>query len=314
MDTGFFRSRHFAISAVIAALILVAGATAVSMHDFGFPGSSSSECRVRLPTGDALRTTPRTTDEGATRILRWSADAAAFDVARIDVCLAVGDLAVEPADDGNVTLELRLRGGAPELRETFPYNVAFARGSDGGLAIAAWQGAVRERWSMENEGLPAATVVLRLPQDVRVEGSVASAFGHVGAAAVRAANLTLDTNSGDVRAAGLLLEGGLRAETNFGNVELELASVGTGRIVAESNSGDIDLKLPQRADVGYDVVAESSTGDIVVRIGDAESYENDSHAVGGTARVRSAGYGTKPTQVEIDADTSFGDVRVIAEN
>lgn len=128
---------------------------------------------------------------------------------------------------------------------------------------------------------------------------------------MRASSLDLESNFGRVVATGIDLAGDARLHTSAGDVVLALASVQSGAIDATSSFGDVEVELPARADVGYDVVGETDFGEVTIRIGPTDHYESEGgHAAGERESARSAGFDSKPTKLTVAGSSSAGDVRI----
>lgn len=276
---------------------------------WGFNQLTSAGCRERIAEGAAIEPTRDVSDLEQNRVLRYSFDASAFDRASLDICAALGDVTVEPSQSSNLTVEVRISGGSPELRDKLVTHVAFAQ-RDGTLNVASWQAAVEHRWRLGEQTFPSLTVVVKAPESLVYAITLTGSSADLRVSDLRVSNLTLDSKFGDVRASGVLMEGNVHAATRSGDIVLNFTSVQSGAILADTRFGDIDIALPNRADTGYDAYVDTNFGDVHVNIGAAEIYEGG-HGQDET-HVRTAGYAEKPTKVEVRAETRSGDVRIVA--
>lgn len=311
MDTGFFQSKQFVASAIVATLILAGGALAVSQSSLGPTTFRTAGCDARVLPGAAIDVAPVVADEEERRVLTFTLDAAAFDAATVKLCTRAGDIVVEPTSADALTLEVRIVGGTAAERAEMPLHTSFTT-EGSALGVAAWEGAREYPWRFSGS-IPSAQIVLRVPDAMLTDADLANVHGDVRASGLRASTLNARTSSGDVALLDILAEGGVEAASRFGDVTLQFASVQTGNVTAETSSGDVEVRLPSRADVGYDVYAETRTGEVTVRVGDAETYESDARGLGQEVHVRTRGFDAAPTQVTVRTEARHGDVLVVAE-
>lgn len=307
-DPGFLRTRFFAVAALVAALVLGGAAAAYLVAD-GFDAGSSASCDAVDVPGARIAAEPVVEDEGARRTYRWTIDAAAYRAGVASGCLSVGELLVEPSPDGRVHLEARVTADAAEAVQATRIAASFA--DEGGRLNVD----VRElergvaRGGFRDEGAQVALVV-RLPAQGAWDVRAANDVGDVRVSGLLVGNLTLESDVGDVRALDVDVSGDIDASSDVGSVVLSLASVQGGEIRAATDVDDIEIELPQRADLGYDVTAASDVGGVDVRIGETELYEREDRQVGGEVRARTRGFAEKPSQVTILARSDVGSVRV----
>lgn len=311
MDQGFFRSKQFLVAAFVAALILVGGATVLALSDVG--GSylrSERGCSAIALDGSPLApdTASETSDGDKARDESFALDAP--DLARLDACLAVGELLVEPSPDGSVHVDVRVRSDAAASTRETVVETRFARGEDG-VRLAVWQSRVGYSTSVFGGSDSAeTTVVVQVPDGARFEMRATTDVGDVRADGVMLGNATLSADVGDVHVTSVDLVGDLDARSDVGDVIVHLGSVQTGEVHAAADVGDVEVRLPKRADVGYDVSATSGVGEVDVRLGDTETYKENNDPPGEKVEARSRGYASKPTQVRVVADADVGSVVV----
>lgn len=314
MEPGYFTSRQFLVAAAVAAF-LVAGAAAAWSFGAGEGGIvlDARACQAPAHLGTQIPTTPRVErDEDGERVVAsYDVDAGEAVGGSVHVCTAVGEVLVEPSPDALAHLQVRV-AGEPDAVAATSYGTWFGR-HDGTLVLQAWverQASSGSFWGMRNGA--EAVIVLQVPMtgayDVVALADVGDA--RVGALLVR--ELRVETAVGEARATGVDLTGNATISSDVGRAVLSAASVQTGTISVASDVDDVEVELPRRADVGYDVTASADVGDVDVEVGDTELDERDSDGPSASAHVRTAGYASKPTQVRVVATADVGSVRVVA--
>lgn len=311
MDKGFFRSREFTIAIALALLVLAGGAFAIQNAYFGHSREGSIGCAAPGEAeGVPLATLARTQgDSPRHRILSHAFDASAFAQGRLALCGDYGDVAVTVSP--NATAEVRFHVFAARDGDQAPLDRTDVRvaldARDGRVVLSAWT-AAQPVYALDfgSSTLVNVKIEVLLPAHLAWDLDVEAGSGDVVLTGIRVRDARVDSDFGHVEARALDLSGNLTVETGSGGIDLVLASVQTGRILLDSSFGDIVARLPERADVGYDVRVEASFGDADVRIGPAEAYETTDDGT----HVRSAGYDAKPTKVVIDVETGSGDVEV----
>ena len=312
MDTGFFQSRQFAVAAFVAAMLVVGGATVLALGG-GVGGSflrAEDGCAARAAAGapPAPEHAAAEGDGGRTRDESFAVNAS--DLAGLDLCVAIGELRLVPSDDGRLRVDVRIRGDTAEAARETVVEARFAR-DDKGLRVAVWQS--RVGYSSSPFGGQDATetvVTVRVP-----DGAWPDLAGSVGVGGLRATdvmlgNATLDVDVGDVRLLRVDLAGDLEARVDVGEAIVHLGSVQAGTLTVGTDVGDVELRLPPRADVGYDVTAQSGVGSATVRIGETEDRTESSGTTGESVHARSRGYDAKPTKVRVHASADVGSVLV----
>ncbi|GEM_PF-4521178 len=308
---GFVGSKPFIVAVALAALVLLAGAGAYAVGRSTLGARADPGCSApSFAAGHALAPsseTARALGGRTSRVITYDLPANAT-VGFLDACAVVGDVAVSPSTDGRAHVVFTITARSADAAQRTEVGLALAD-----ARLGAWQATVGKSVSLFGESSASADVRVELPSssgafDARLESDV----GDVALERLLVGNLTAGSTTGDVTLTDLDLAGDLKAATSTGDVRATLASVQPGNLSLRSATGDITLRLPTRADVGYDATADTSTGDASVDLGPTEVNERSHDDVGGHVHARSAGYSAKPTQAVVTAETSTGDVRVEA--
>lgn len=312
IDTAFFRTKQFVIAAVAAVFILGAAAAAYTVGGFSSGFAHHEGCRVAVE-GAPLEASPGVlVDEGGRRrTVTYTFDAAGFDGGSLVACSPVGEILVEPSPDTSVHVEFRIRADNAAAAEATDVRVRFTRlGS--GLGIAAWQETVGESTEAFGTRSASVTTLIRLPATGAYDVELTSEVGDLRVSQLLVGDLALHSDVGEVRALDVDVQGNVALTSDVGDVIADLRSVQSGRIDASSDVGRVEIRLPQRADIGYDVVAASDVGDVDVRLGETETYTRESEGPGAHVEARSRGYEGKPTKVRVTALSDVGSVQVLA--
>lgn len=315
MDNGFFGTKYFAISLAIAIAIVAGAAGAYQLANVSVRSGWSDGCDAPALGGSTLEVAPEETieDEGERRTIVYRFPAGAYAGGLADMCSPFGDITVDPSLDDAVEVTFVITSDYLAAVEETVVEAEFT--SDGGrLALGAWVPRVGESGGVFNDESAHVRLQVRVPDNGPWDLRAATAAGNVHVKDVMASDLTLRSSFGNVVATGVDLAGDAILGSSSGNVILRLASVQTGSIEAKSSFGDVEVEVPQRADVGYDVDAETNFGEVTLRIGPTDEYSSDGGHAGDHERARSAGFDSKPTQVTVVASSSAGDVRVVASD
>lgn len=314
MDAGFFRSRQFAVAAAVAVLVLAAGGVVLALGNG--PGGSflraDAGCGPLAVPGAEVQAERKAdaADGGKARDESYVVDAS--DLAGIDACVAVGELLVVPSVDGKVRVEVHVRSDVEEATRETVVEARFARGPEG-LRVAVWEPRVGYTGDIFGSRQAAQVIVtVQVPDGAqpRLDGDV-----HVGDLRVEDVMLgsaAVSVDVGGLRVLRVGLAGDLETRVDVGDTIVHLDSVQTGALNVASDVGDVELRLPTRADVGYDVTAESSVGSVEVRIGETENYRESGDGPGSSVHARSRGYDQLPTRVRVTVAADVGSVLVSA--
>lgn len=312
MDPGYFQSKHFAVAAFVAALILVAGATALTLGNGLGSSFARGEVGCEAPTVAGSPTQPareaQSSDGGKARDESFVVNAS--DLAAVDACVAVGEFILAPSEDDRVRVTVRVRSDAAEATSETLVETRFARGPDG-LRLAVWEARVGYATSGFG-GTNAADVVVtvHVPDGARPDLVARTHVGDVRVTDVMVGNATASVDVGDLRILRADLAGDLDARVDVGSAVVQLDSVQSGTLGVTADVGDVELRLPTRADVGYDVTAQSGVGSVEVRLGETEDYREEDEPTGGNVHARTRGYDAKPTKVQVTVTSDVGDVLV----
>lgn len=244
--------------------------------------------------------------------MEWTFDASTFDAGLAELCVAVGEVLVQPSVDDLVRIEARIEADAQQAVDATEMVVAFAQ-QDGELNLAVYEARVGQSRTMFGGHGAGVTLIVQLPARGAWDLDLATAVGDVRASDLLVGNLTARASVGELRTLDLDLVGNVDVETSVGSIIIDLRSVQSGTITARADVDDVEISLPTRADVGYDVKATTSVGEVDVRIGETETYTSRDQDVGGDVHAVSKGYASKPTQVKVDVSANVGDVVVAAK-
>lgn len=310
LDPGYFRTKYFVIAAVLAGLMLGGAATAYFVNEEFRWGIDEEGCRSRLAAGTPLDAGQQVTEnEERRRTLAWTVDAAGLDAGMLDACVAVGELVIEPSPDERVRVEARIRGESGQAVSATEMVVEAAREGNV-LNVAVYESRVGHSRTLFGRDGAEVTLVVQLPGNGAWEVKGATAVGDLRVSDLMVRELKASTSVGNVRAVDLDLMGNLSADTSVGSILVAPRSVQSATIRAATSVDNVEIRLPTRADVGYDVTAASDVGAVDVRIGETEVYTSRDDTVGGDVHARSKDYGAKPTQVVVEVETSVGDIIV----
>lgn len=310
MDAGFFGSKFFVIAIVAGGIVLATGAALYNVGS-GFIGDDVRGCDAPSMTGPRIDATPRDERVGdEERRVSYALPADALVGGLADLCVAVGEVVVTQATGDAAEVVFTIRGPSTAVDRT-QVRAEFTQ-RDGGLGLAAWEAVAGRTGTLVSRRSVDVTLEVRLPQTGAFDLRATSDVGDVRATSLLLGNATLSTDVGDVVATALDVQGNVTVTTDVGQVTLQLDSVQSGKIRASSDVNDVEVRLPQRADVGYDVHATTDVGDATVEIGPTERFESRSDGPGDDVQARSQGYATKPTQVVVEATSDVGDVVVKA--
>ena len=316
MEPGFFSSREFVVSAIVAlAAVGVGAAFALDGDVLGFGGHSYSRdaCdEPDLPGADLEGATHRSEEVDGGRVVRYAFDPADRQGGAIAGCAVFGDVAVGASPDGLVHVAFTIHAEGSRARELLDATVVRAvfRDAGAGLAVLAW---IEEEGAFSGVGSSRTTltdVEVLVPATGAYDVRLDTSFGLASVDGIMTREAVLESDLGDVRVSGVDAQGDLTADTSHGDIEVSLAGVRNGTLRLTSNLGDLILTLPQRADVGYDVTAASDLGEVDVSVGPAETYDSQGEGMGERVHVRTVGYADKPAQVVVLSESNHGDVTV----
>ncbi|HUR68133.1 MAG TPA: hypothetical protein VM370_02725, partial [Candidatus Thermoplasmatota archaeon] len=209
MNTTFFTSKYFLISAVVAALVV--GGAAGAYYTTGIGGSFEvrDACDAPPLAGTALAAAPSrlVDDDGKRRTDTFRFDAAAYQGGAIHLCASVGEILVEPTNGTTVELQWIVQGRSQRVVEET--RVAAAAHNDGGrLTVGAWEATVGRDggWFGGGDG-PDTRLVVRLPESGAYALRIATDVGDVHVNGLRASALHATSDVGNVIVGDVDLEG-----------------------------------------------------------------------------------------------------------
>lgn len=313
MDSRFFGSKYFAVAAAVAAAILVGAASAYYMTDAGATYQTLDACDAPALGGSEVSVTPRVEvdDDGERRMEAYTWNTTGLVGGRLDLCLAVGEIDVEPADGDALSVEVETYSGSARAVADTKTEVRFAKDGDR-LVLAAWESARGAERSLFDGNGAAVRLVLRVPPSGAFTVHATNDVGDIRVSGLMVEDPTFQTDVGSVLVRNVDVVGNATLISNVGDTILHATSVTSGAIRLTSDVGNAEAQLPQRADVGYDVTATTDVGEAFIAIGDVESSESEGEGPGEHRSARTSGFASKPTRVTVEATTDVGDARIVA--
>lgn len=312
MDPGFFSSKHFVVSGLVAVAIIAGAAGAYYATPIGGSHGWSGGCDAPSLAGAplAVEATTEIEDDGERRVVTYRLPAGSYTAGSLDACSPFGEIVVDPALGDEIEVRFTIEAPiAAAVEETDV--VAQLRDDGGALVVGAWIERIGETSGIYgNDRSAHVRLQIRLPDTGAWDIDAHSSAGDVHVSDVMVGTLDLESSFGNVVAIGIDLAGDATLMTSAGDATLSLASVQSGRVLADSSFGNVEIELPSRADVGYDVVGETSFGEVTIRIGPTDEYDSEGSA-GERETARTAGYDSKPTKVQVTGTSSAGDVRIV---
>jgi hypothetical protein len=219
----------------------------------------------------------------------------------------VGDVEIVPASGSETRVVFTISGDERAVQAT-QVEAKFARASDGGLVVAAWESrAGRSVGFFDGRGA-SASVRIEVPETGAFDVTASADVGDVTLRGLLVGDVTLDTDVGDASVRDADVQGNVTIRTDVGDVDAGIASITNSTVRVTTDVGDAKLRLPSRADIGYDVKATADVGDVRLEIGPTESSDHTKEAPGETWNARSQGYSSKPAQVRVVVTTDVGSI------
>lgn len=315
-SAGFLSSKYFLVSAAVAAAILAAGATTyVASEGAGTSWVGGTDCDApRLPSAVVDATlVARLDDDGKTRTQTYTLDGASFTGGALDLCLAVGEIVVEPSAGSSIEILVVTTANSAAAVEGTRVPVAFRADGDR-LIVGAWQEAHgRSRGAFGTHDGADVALTVRVPSSGPYDVRASNDVGDVRVSGLMIDDLDASADVGSVIVRDVDLLGNATLAADVGDALLVASSVQTGTIRLTTDVGNAEATLPSRADVGYDARASASVGETVIRIGPTEHYDSEADGAGETETARSAGFASRPTRVVVHVDADVGDARITTE-
>lgn len=119
------------------------------------------------------------------------------------------------------------------------------------------------------------------------------------------ADLTADTSNGKITLNGKV--GELYADTSNGRIDARLTPTKSADWTLDTSNSDVILRVPETAEIGYDITADTSNGDVTFEMSQTEPVgEQDDDE----RHERTTAYSTRSIQVAVAIDSSNGDIDV----
>lgn len=315
-SAGFFASKYFLVSVAVAAAIIAAGATTYFVSErTGTSWVGGTDCDAPSLPGATVEAAlaSRLDDDGKRRTQTYTLDGASFTGGALDLCLAVGEIVVEPSAGSSVEILVVTTAGTADAVAGTRVPVAFRADGDR-LVVGAWQEAHgRSRSAFGSHDGADVALTVRVPSSGPYDVHAINDVGDVRVSGLMIDALQASADVGSVIARNIDLMGDATLTSDVGDALLVASSVQTGTIRLTTDVGNAEATLPSRADVGYDARASAGVGETAIRIGPTEQYDSDADGAGETETARSAGFASRPTRVIVHADADVGDARITAE-
>lgn len=242
--------------------------------------------------------------------------------ANVALTTAVGDIEASGSSDGyvvTVTLEAKRDNEADARAALASMHVEHSdKLGDGVLSLAA------EVVFGNNPNNQSGTIVAQLPTALAYALKPSSNSGDLSINDLHGSSLEADTDNGGVTATGVWSgasltsdngdlsfsgdSGDLFADTSNGTVTVVLACKQDADVSLMTANGTIDAQVDSTvAGVGFDLLADTDLGTASVDVAgtDPVGAQSETHA-----HYRSTSYSSAPIQVNLDAQSSTGDVTV----
>lgn len=216
-----------------------------------------------------------------------------------------GPVKVETGAEGqwSLTAVLKAHGDTAEEARRHLAGVSFSWShEERGAHHLAAEAKRTTRGTSHGEG---ASLKLVVPASLLMDLSMATTNGAVEAQGVRTDGLVARSTNGpvDIRADVT----SVHLETTNGALSADLRPVGSGRVIAETTNGRIDLRLPETARQGYDVSARTTNGVVDIRMQDGESSSS-----GTTSKsFRTSGFDEREWRTSVTTKSTNGAVTVL---
>jgi len=185
--------------------------------------------------------------------------------------------------------------------------------------------AVRSREDLFGSSGVAVSVLV--PRDETCSVRLSTANGRVAVRGVKGSGIEARTANGrveleriaapavNVRTANgrIVVEGefsDLEASTTNGSISVAPEPAKRGRYLLRASSGSIRVRLPEDAEVGYEIEATTTFGGIDIDVPDLEYLREEKRFGRGYVRARTKGIGDQDSVLRVDATTSSGRIAV----
>lgn len=305
---GFVGSKAFLVAVVLAVVILAAGVGAYALGRSALGFESRHGCEMPSIAGPLVAPQER---ENATfnghpaRFETWVLQGFAnASTPRVAACSISGDVTVRPSRDGMARVTVLVTARSQEALDDTRVKVGYAPGDAARLAV--WVDRFAETRTFFGTYGSDVEITLELPTSAPVDVRALTTSGDVEVRELLVRDVDLESTSGDMLLDRVDLAGNLTAQVTSGDMDFHISSVVGGNVTLSGTSGDISLRLPERADVGYDARVDVTSGDISLDLGPKEIDESSR----GHAHARTQGYAAKPAHEDIRIEVTSGDIDI----
>lgn len=319
MDKSFFHSREFVIAAIVAGVLVCGGVVAMSAAEFAGGVLHDRACSSPTLTGARLAAEPTesttTRNDRSIRVVTYTLTPDTFDRGRIEACTSVGHVKFVPGGNETVrvTFTIEAEGrGSEEAAKGVAVDAAF-HDNEGRLDLAAWQGSStttrRGFWDAHQTHVD---IEVQLPEAAIYDVRGMVDVGSIALEGLVVRDVDLHVDVGDLDLDDAHLQGNLSLHVDVGDIGAELLSVQGGTIDTHVDVGDTRVLVPQRLDIGYNVMADTDVGSIEVRLGEGSSVNRESSGPSENVQAKSSNYDGRQVRVVITSATDVGSITIFA--
>lgn len=318
MDKSFFRSKEFVASAIIATIVIAGGAIALGAGGFSESGIRSHRaCSAPTLEGPVLNVDPtdetRLSGDHAVRTVSYVLDNLTFSRGAIDGCTSVGHVKLVPStnDRVRVTFTLDAEGRDAETAVKFTQINADFRLDGTTLRLGAWEGVGTQSGGVFwGDRSTQVRVLIEVPENATYTFKGRADVGFVAAERLVLDRADMATDVGDIDLSDVHMQGDVNLRSDVGDITGEFLSFQTGTVDARVDVGDVRLRIPERADIGYAVTGRTDVGSVHVDIGPAESTTRNDDGPSESVQTKSKGYDEKTIKVTIKGVVDVGGVTI----
>ncbi|MCI0387763.1 MAG: hypothetical protein MOB07_03185 [Acidobacteria bacterium] len=262
----------------------------------------------------------RDNGDSAERMLNYVFDAGAYSSGNIWLGSEYGRVEILLSTDQKAQLQIHLktdaRNAAKAVKETDVVTSFSANGKQ--FNLAAWH--TKQGYTLEQQ--PAwMHIRLEVPASASYAITATAEHGGVGIHRLTLKHCKLEGSVG-LKVKGqqgyvgghdldqVSLDGDLEAHALDMPITGTLRVISSGRVMARTDRGHIQLSFASDPQVGFDAFGGTNKGKVNLNLALASSMEITSGQFVTARQVRSQGYSNKPVRIEVKATTLDGDITI----
>jgi DUF4097 and DUF4098 domain-containing protein YvlB len=166
-------------------------------------------------------------------------------------------------------------------------------------------------------------ITVFLPESISIDMDVKTSNGDLELNDIEGESISLTTSNGRMvlqqvyantiscrtsngKIFGTLEASETRLTTSNGGIEINITCTFTAKYYLETSNGAIELTIPRTDNLGYEVDLDTSLGSIDINLPEITYSINQR-----TRKIaKTVGFETKPIKINIQADTSIGDIEI----